>query len=91
MSDRRILGLDVGTSGCKAIVFDDRWNIITTSRRTPKKIENLLQREFKRHPACRLLIIASSNNVPEAMGGILGVSDLVIVSGDSISMVAEQL
>jgi xylulokinase len=34
MSDRRILGLDVGTSGCKAIVFDDRWNIITTSRRS---------------------------------------------------------
>jgi Kdo2-lipid IVA lauroyltransferase/acyltransferase len=63
--------------------------LVTTSRRTPKKIENLVQREFKRLPACRLLIIASSNNVPEAVGGMLGVSDLVIVSGDSISMVSE--
>jgi len=29
----RMLGLDVGTSGCKAIVFDSRWNIIARSSR----------------------------------------------------------
>jgi xylulokinase len=29
----RILGLDVGTSGCKAIAFDSRWNIIAQSYR----------------------------------------------------------
>jgi mitochondrial fission protein ELM1 len=29
--------------------------------------------------------------VPEAVGGILGLSDLVIVSGESISMVSEAL
>ena len=29
----RMLGLDVGTSGCKAIVFDSRWNIIARSFR----------------------------------------------------------
>jgi xylulokinase len=28
-----MLGLDVGTSGCKAIIFDDRWNIIASSHR----------------------------------------------------------
>ena len=33
MSATRILGLDVGTSGCKAIVFDSRWNIIARSHR----------------------------------------------------------
>lgn len=63
--------------------------LISTSRRTPEKIVNLVQREFKKHPACRLLILANSNNVPEAVGGILGLSDLVVVSGDSISMVSE--
>ena len=29
----RMLGLDVGTSGCKAIVFDSNWNIIASSHR----------------------------------------------------------
>jgi xylulokinase len=33
MSSLRILGLDVGTSGCKAIVFDDGWNMIARSHR----------------------------------------------------------
>jgi len=34
MSATRVLGLDVGTSGCKAIVFDNRWNIIARSHRS---------------------------------------------------------
>ena len=33
MNAMRILGLDVGTSGCKAIVFDNRWNIVARSSR----------------------------------------------------------
>lgn len=33
MNSRRVLGLDVGTSGCKAIVFDDRWKIVARSHR----------------------------------------------------------
>ena len=33
MSSRRVLGLDVGTSGCKAIVFDSRWNIVGRAHR----------------------------------------------------------
>jgi xylulokinase len=33
MNAVRMLGLDVGTSGCKAIVFDSRWNIIARSFR----------------------------------------------------------
>jgi xylulokinase len=33
MNATRLLGLDVGTSGCKAIVFDSRWNIIARSYR----------------------------------------------------------
>jgi xylulokinase len=33
MKAMRMLGLDVGTSGCKAIVFDSGWNIIARSHR----------------------------------------------------------
>ncbi len=33
MSDRRILGLDVGTSGCKAIAFDAEWKVAASSSR----------------------------------------------------------
>lgn len=63
--------------------------LLTTSRRTPENVESLLQRELKKDPICPLLILASKDNVPEAVGGILGLSDVVVVSGDSISMVSE--
>ena len=63
--------------------------LIATSRRTPGHIEHLLHREFKKHPSCPLLILANQENVSEAVGGILGLSDMIIVSGDSISMVSE--
>ncbi len=63
--------------------------LVTTSRRTPATIEQLLQRELKKSLECPLLILASKDNVPETVGGILGLSDIVIVSGDSISMISE--
>jgi xylulokinase len=33
VSDMLILGLDIGTSGCKAIAFDENWNIAAHSHR----------------------------------------------------------
>ena len=63
--------------------------LATTSRRTSVKIENILQRELKKYDRCGLLIVANRNNIPEAVGGILGLADLVVVSGDSISMISE--
>ena len=63
--------------------------LITTSRRTPSRIEQMLHHEFRKDPLCPLLILANRDNVPEAVGGILGLSDIVVVSGDSISMVSE--
>ncbi len=63
--------------------------LITTSRRTPAPIEQLLFREFKKDPNCPLLILANQEHVPEAFGGILGLSDILIVSGDSVSMISE--
>jgi len=63
--------------------------LVTTSRRTSQKVENLLTRELKRYPRCRMLIIANRQNIPEAVGGIMGMCDVLCVSGDSISMVSE--
>jgi KDO2-lipid IV(A) lauroyltransferase len=63
--------------------------LITTSRRTPARIEQLLRKEFTKYPNCPLLILANQENIQEAVGGILGLSDIVVVSGDSFSMVSE--
>ena len=63
--------------------------LVTTSRRTPKGIEHLLFRELKKDSVCPLFINSNQDNVPEAVGGILGLCDIVVVSGDSISMISE--
>jgi lauroyl/myristoyl acyltransferase len=65
--------------------------ILTTSRRTPAVIEQVILKELKNFERCSLCIIANQRNIPEAVGGILDLSDLVIVSGESISMVSEAL
>ncbi|MBF0485684.1 MAG: mitochondrial fission ELM1 family protein [Candidatus Omnitrophica bacterium] len=63
--------------------------LVTTSRRTSPMVEQLVSREFKDYERTALLIIANRSNVPEAVGGILGLSDVVVVSGESISMISE--
>lgn len=63
--------------------------LITTSRRTSPSIERFLLKHLKNDETCSLLILPSRMDVPEALGGILGLSDLIVVSGDSISMVSE--
>ncbi len=63
--------------------------LVTTSRRTSKSAEVLLKKEFGSYDKCPLLVIANDKNIPEAVGGILGLSDIVVVSNESISMVSE--
>ncbi|MBF0593672.1 MAG: mitochondrial fission ELM1 family protein [Candidatus Omnitrophica bacterium] len=63
--------------------------LVTTSRRTSPEVEALVAREFNDYSRSALVILASKNNVPEAVGGILGLSDVVVVSGESISMLSE--
>jgi tetraacyldisaccharide 4'-kinase len=65
--------------------------LITTSRRTPRVVERLLKENFVNFSECKLLTIANEKNIPEAVGGILGLSDIILVSGESISMVSEAL
>lgn len=68
---------------------DDADLLITTSRRTPPEAEQALKEEFGVYPRCKLLIIANENNHPDAVGGILGLSSLLIISPESISMISE--
>ena len=63
--------------------------LVSTSRRTPDNVVRYLKQELQGDPACRLLIIASENNPPGSIDAILHLSDIVVVSGDSISMITE--
>jgi len=63
--------------------------LLTTSRRTSRDIEKLVKNEFKDYPCCKLLIIANEKNIPEAVGGILALSEVIITSPESISMISE--
>ncbi len=65
--------------------------LITTSRRTPPEVEAVIAKELKNFDRTALCIIANVNNSAYAVGGILSLSDLLIVSGESISMVSEAL
>jgi mitochondrial fission protein ELM1 len=49
----------------------------------------MIIKELRRFDRCPLLVIANETNIPEAVGGILALSDLLVVSGESISMVSE--
>ena len=65
--------------------------LVTTSRRTPPAVDEAIVRELRNFERCSLLVIANESNVPEVVGGILALSDLLIVSGESISMVSEAI
>ncbi|MFA5436948.1 MAG: ELM1/GtrOC1 family putative glycosyltransferase [Candidatus Omnitrophota bacterium] len=63
--------------------------LLTTSRRTPKEVEEIIKRELEGFYAVKLMVIANETNIPEAIGGILGLSSIVISTPESISMVSE--
>ncbi|TAN61868.1 hypothetical protein EPN16_02680, partial [bacterium] len=56
----------------KTCLDTDACLLVTTSRRTPKEIEDLIKAELKGFERCKLLVIANERNIPEAVGGILG-------------------
>ncbi len=63
--------------------------LLTTSRRTSNGIDALIKNKLKDEERCKLLVIANEKNIPNVVPAILGLSDIVIVSGESISMVSE--
>ncbi|RKY33043.1 MAG: hypothetical protein DRP74_01230 [Candidatus Omnitrophota bacterium] len=76
----------------KIKLFLERYDgevLITTSRRTSKEIEELVKKEFSGYSRCKLLVIANEKNLAYAVGGILALSEIIIVSAESISMISE--
>ncbi|MFH1594352.1 MAG: ELM1/GtrOC1 family putative glycosyltransferase [Candidatus Omnitrophota bacterium] len=65
--------------------------LFTTSRRTPKWAEKMVKETLRSEKRCKFLVLSNENNVPHAVGGILGLSDIVVVSGESASMVSEAI
>ncbi|MFH1858160.1 MAG: ELM1/GtrOC1 family putative glycosyltransferase [Candidatus Omnitrophota bacterium] len=63
--------------------------LVTSSRRTSQNLESLLEKALKGDPLCRLLVLANRMNVEGIVPAILGISKLVLVTGESISMVSE--
>ncbi len=63
--------------------------LITTSRRTSPEAEGAITREAEGNPVCELLVIANKKNFPNVIKGILSLSKIVVVSGESVSMLSE--
>lgn len=73
----------------KACESCDAQLLVTTSRRTSREQEYILKEALRDDPRCKLLVIANENNPEGTLAGILALSKVVAVSGESISMVSE--
>ena len=67
----------------------DGYAHITTSRRTPAAAEKVLTEEFDGFPRLAEFISGKDDRDEHTVEKILAVSDILIVSGESISMVSE--
>ncbi|MEA3328136.1 MAG: tetraacyldisaccharide 4'-kinase [Candidatus Omnitrophota bacterium] len=65
--------------------------LVTTSRRTSKEVSQQLKDRLANQDRCRLLIIANEANISGAVEGMLGLSQIVVISYDSVSMISEAL
>ncbi len=65
--------------------------LVTTSRRTNRSQESIIKAALQKNPRCRLLVIANENNPEGTLSGILALGNVVIVSGESISMISEAI
>lgn len=63
--------------------------LISTSRRTSLAVEQVIKDEFSGYSGCKLMVIANESNNPDVVGGILGLSNMIICSPESISMISE--
>lgn len=73
-------------AACEAV---DGWCVVTSSRRTSPGVERLLAQKLSRHPRCRLLLLAGQDPLDGTLEGMLGLADVAVVTGESVSMVSE--
>ncbi len=65
--------------------------LATTSRRTSSECENILKNRLGNGKKCKFLVIANEKNFDFAVGGMLALSRIAVVSEESISMVSEAI
>ncbi|MFC1624269.1 ELM1/GtrOC1 family putative glycosyltransferase [Candidatus Omnitrophota bacterium] len=63
----------------------------STSRRTSAEIDVSLKDRLGKDPRCKLLVVANEKNIDGAVPAIFGLSEVIIVSSDSISMISEAI
>ena len=73
--------------------FATKWDgqlLLTTSRRTPVPVENLIAKRLSNTQYCPILVLAhGENSFTDPVGTIFALSDVIIVTEDSFSMVCE--
>ena len=73
--------------------FATRWDsqlLLTTSRRTPLPVENLINEHLSNTQHCPILVLAhGENSLTDPVGTIFALADVIIVTEDSFSMVCE--
>ena len=65
--------------------------LVTTSRRTDPEINTIVKEELGSYPATKLLVIANESNFENVTHGMLALSDVALVTEDSISMISEAI
>lgn len=63
--------------------------LVTTSRRTAPAVEQWLSARLGEHPRCRLLLLASRDQLDGTLHGMVGRAKAIVVTADSVSMVSE--
>ncbi len=63
--------------------------LVTTSRRTDPEISAIVKEELGQYPATKLLVIANESKLDHVTHGMLALSDVALVTEDSISMISE--
>ena len=73
--------------------FVTKWDsqlLLTTSRRTPLPVENLISKALSNTQRCPILVLAhGENSITDPVETIFALSDVIIVTADSFSMVCE--
>ena len=68
---------------------EDGYLYVTTSRRTSLACEKTITDSISSAARCRMLVSGTEDRDPHTVEKIMGISDILIVSGESISMVSE--
>ena len=93
--DTRGFKLETGLVGAaitglkKAAEHLDAGVMVSSSRRTPAAVEDLLRREISGYERKALLVIANESNPSGTVGGMLALCRAVVITPESISMVSE--